>query len=169
MNTTDASPRVPAATCETGPEGTTCWLNRTAQSYGNFAPSVVNTNRLLKDRAGLRLQRELNLNAALPVELLVAKTDAISWSISGRRICRARLSRPLTMARRIPAIIARGAAATPGRYLACATRAWDSARHSLIPANSASGVNGLRRQRDAPSSSAMRKKSGAGALRLAKA
>ena len=44
-----------------------------------------------------------------------------------------------------------------------------SARHSLTSASSAPGVNGLRRQRAAPSSSAMRRKSGAGESRLAKA
>jgi hypothetical protein len=48
-------------------------------------------------------------------------------------------------------------------------RSRTSERYSLITVSSATGVNGLRRQREAPSSSAMLRKSGAGALRLAKA
>src|SRR5262249_12306954 len=43
------------------------------------------------------------------------------------------------------------------------------ARHSLIVARSTSGVNGFRRQRIAPNSSAMRRKSGEGEADAAKA
>ena len=53
--------------------------------------------------------------------------------------------------------------------IALGKRARASDRHSLITVNSATGVNGLRRQRDAPSSSAILRKSGAGELRLANA
>ncbi len=58
------------------------------------------------------------------------------------------------------------------RYLsltALGTRDWTSERHSLITVSSATGVKGLRRQRDAPSSSAILRKSGAGEFRFAKA
>src|SRR5205823_4201304 len=44
-----------------------------------------------------------------------------------------------------------------------------SARHSSIIACNVAGVNGLRRQREAPSSIAILRKSGAGELRFAKA
>ena len=49
------------------------------------------------------------------------------------------------------------------------TRDCASDRHSSTAACNAAGVNGLRRQREAPSSSAILRKSGAGVLRLAKA
>jgi hypothetical protein len=59
-----------------------------------------------------------------------------------------------------------------GRHLSSATsethdRASD--RHSSIAIRNAAGVNGLRRQREAPSSSAILRKSGAGEVRFAKA
>ena len=50
-----------------------------------------------------------------------------------------------------------------------AEREWTSARHSLITVNNTAGANGLRRQREAPSSRVILRKSGAGELRLAKA
>src|SRR6185437_4766499 len=52
---------------------------------------------------------------------------------------------------------------------ASAKRDSATARHSLTVMISAAGVNGLRRHRVAPGSSAIRRKSGAGELTLAKA
>jgi hypothetical protein len=66
------------ATCHTGLEGTTCWLSRFAQSYGNLRRRAVNTNRPLIGRAQPQLRRGLNLNAALPVDFAADETGAIS-------------------------------------------------------------------------------------------
>jgi len=58
------------------------------------------------------------------------------------------------------------------RYLSLTTlagRDLASAMHSLITLSNATGVNGLRRHRDAPSSRAILRKSGAGESRFAKA
>src|SRR6478672_9624671 len=79
-------------------------------------------------------------------------------------------SRALSMA---PAVAAVQVDKRSGdRYLASkalASRDFASARHSSITDSNAAGVNGLRRQRAAPSSRAIRRKSGAGESRFSKA
>ena len=66
------------AMSHTGPEGTTRWLDRAAQSFGKFARRAVNTNWLLTDGNGLSLRRRLNLNVALLAEIAAGKIVEIS-------------------------------------------------------------------------------------------
>ncbi len=68
----------------TGLEGPTCRLNSAVQSYGRFRRCAVNTNRLLTDRAELRLRQRFKLNAAFPADIADGESGTISaatdWS-----------------------------------------------------------------------------------------